>query len=154
MTSIIKDSTQRTRVEGGRVHYIKDYIPTHLKHDKPDSVLLQCGGNDLQDAYTPELMEKLADDIVDAGLICRNDKNVDSVYIGGITLRRKMYTWERCREVNRMLKERCDRYGFVFVDNSNISLNHLHQDGVHLNLEGTGIMANNFLQCLDADCHN
>jgi hypothetical protein len=166
-TSITRDINQRMfnsayssgrcrfqKFHGGKSHNIKDYIPTHLKHERPDSVLIQCGGNDLQDAYTPKLLEKLVDHIIDAGLICKNDNNVDTVFIGGVTLRRQVYTWERCRDLNRLLEDRCKLYGFVFVDNSNISLHHLHQDGVHLNLEGTEVMANNFLISFDTHFKN
>jgi lysophospholipase L1-like esterase len=48
------------RFKGGSAEYIKDYIPVHLKKDKPDSALVQIGGNDLHKAYTNTLLTNLA----------------------------------------------------------------------------------------------
>ena len=42
-------------------------------------------------------------------------------------------------------------HNFYFIDNTNISLEHLASDGVHLNDEGTIRLANNFLDVLNEE---
>ena len=112
------------------------------------------GGNDLQDLYYPEAVTKLASDIMETGLICR-ERGAENVLIAGVPVRSYHYTWERCRSLNGELKELCLRNNFTFIDNSNITHNtHLHHDGVHLNRDGTRLLANNYLDCLRKLCHN
>ena len=38
-----------------------------------------------------------------------------------------------------MLKEMCKQHGFEFLENHNITLQHIGHDGVHLTKPGTGI---------------
>ena len=54
----------------------------------------------------------------------------------------------RRTELNRLLKEMCYDLGFIFIDNDNIMLEHLY-DGVHLNHDGSDILAINFLHALN-----
>ena len=139
------DRCRFQRFPGGKAKKIKDYIPSHLYHEKPDTIYIQCGGNDLQDAYDPSLVSKLAADIIEAGVVCKNNKYVKTVFIGGVTIRRQTYTRDRCRELNNLLREACKTHNFVFVDNSNIIEDHLDSDGVHLNEKGDIMLANNIL---------
>ena len=89
------------------------------------------------------MIRKLANTIIETGLVCK-DRGAETVFIGGVTVRQHEYTWERCRILNGELKEMCQQNKFIFMDNSNINHNHLC-DGVHLNEEGTRILANNYL---------
>ena len=112
-----------------------------------DSAVVHVGGNDLQDLYYPESFSKLADEIMEIGSTCR-EKGADTVFIAGVTVRKWDYTWERCRQLNRKLKELCQRNNFIFIDNSNINyVDHL-VDEVHLNDDGSKILANNYLGCM------
>jgi lysophospholipase L1-like esterase len=47
-----------------------------------------------------------------------------------------------------MLKEMCGQHGFEFLDNENITLDHIGSDGVHLNNSGTSLIYDNILQIL------
>ena len=140
---------QFQRFKGGSAEYIKDYIPVHLKKEKPDSALVQIGGNDLQKAYTTKLLTSLANQIIETGQTCR-EHNVKTVFIGGVTVRQQQYTWERCKQLNVMLQDLCKKHQFIYVDNSNITVNEL-SDGTHLNEKGTIIMANNFLDTFNKE---
>ena len=56
---------------------------------------------------------------------------------------------EHVSQVNNILKARCHREGFPFIDNSNIDpAFHLNRSNLHLNSEGTRMLANNFLKAL------
>ena len=55
----------------------------------------------------------------------------------------------RRREINNLLKDLCHENGYFFIDNDLIKRDNLY-DGVHLNEEGSVILANNILHALDS----
>ena len=55
--------------------------------------------------------------------------------------------------MNNILQQLCRTHGFVFVDNGNITVDHLQRDGIHLTEEGSVILANNYLFYLNDDAH-
>ena len=61
--------------------------------------------------------------------------------------------WNECvSQVNNILKAKCSREGLPFIDNSNIEpAHHLNRSNLHLNSEGTRMIANNFLRALGHD---
>ena len=69
------------------------------------------------------------------------------MFIGGVITRKVFYMQKRCEELNKVLENLCKINNFIFIDNSNIHTGHLY-DGVHLNDEGTSILANNYLDAL------
>ena len=56
---------------------------------------------------------------------------------------------KRVVETNNYLKDLCDFYGFPFIDNSNITENHLHHDEIHLNKTGLFLLGQNFVSHLN-----
>ena len=132
------------RLRGWKVNKIKDEVKKNVQHGCFDSAIVHIGGNDLQDLYYPESFPKLANDVKEIGLMCR-ERGADTVFIAGVTVRKWEYTWERCRLLNGRLKELCRVNNFVYIDNSNINyVDHL-SDSVHLNSEGSKLLANNYL---------
>ena len=51
--------------------------------------------------------------------------------------------------MNNALKFDCIKYGYHFIENSNILPDNLWQDGLHLNSSGKGKLLNNFLVSLN-----
>ena len=52
--------------------------------------------------------------------------------------------------LNKILRGKCMENGFTFIDNRNIVLStHGHQDGVHLNYEGSNLLRENLLNVLN-----
>ena len=51
------------------------------------------------------------------------------------------------QRVNILLEERCIKEGFVFIDNSDITVAHLSKDGLHPNFYGFTILKMNILKC-------
>ena len=45
--SYTSGSMRIQKFHGARAVHFLDYLPTHLFREKPDTVVLQCGGNDL-----------------------------------------------------------------------------------------------------------
>ena len=130
------------RKHGAKARWIKDDVKENLSPGECTSVILQMGGNDLQDVFKPDMVTKLANTIIETGQICK-DKGIETVFIGGVPVRSYEYTWERCEQLNEELKDLCRHYNFVFIDNSEIShKEHLRFDGVHLNEAGDRVLAN------------
>ena len=56
---------------------------------------------------------------------------------------------KRRTELNALLKDMCYDLGYIYIDNNNIEHEHLFNDGVHLNQEGSYILAKNILHALN-----
>ena len=134
------------KFNGKRIHHIKKYIPVHLdEEDDVDSVVIIAGGNDIPVSKSNSAsVSTIADDIIEAGLLCRNEYGVKHIYIASILPRSSTYYQLRRKDLNNLLKERCGVNGFTFIDNENIILkNHIGHDGVHLNKAGTTLLYRN-----------
>ena len=127
---------------------MKTYVVSHLKKEKPDTVVLQMGGNDLGrgDKRNVATITDIANDIIETALVCRNH-GVRHIFIGGVTVRRQRWTWEICESLNKALEGLCTLHDFTFFANTNITPADLY-DGTHLNDVGVSKMANNMLDCL------
>ena len=135
---------------GGKVRHIKDYITTHLRENRYETVLLQIGSNDIPTPRSnPVPVEEIAKIIIDTGLMCR-EYGVKDVLIAGIIPRRQWYTFNRCAELNKILIAECKLHNFIFIDNSNVLPTHLHSDGIHLNDEGSEVLTQNYLFSLNS----
>ena len=129
---------------GGRAKHIKNYIQSHLDEEKPDIVLVQAGGNDLAEENRAPI--DIAHDVIEIATKAK-DSGVQDIFIGGIPIRSRQFTKKRWHELNNALQSLCNIHNFVYIDNSDIKLDHLY-DGVHLKDEGTVILADNYLKAL------
>ena len=126
---------------GATVEDMADYVRPTMKR-APDLIILHAGTNNLRDEgparQIAENLMRLAldmkvgtNDVMVSGLIARNDDE---------DLHQKLM------EVNEVLEMECMRYGLCFIDNRNISATqHLNGGGLHLNYQGTTILASNFV---------
>ena len=132
------------RFPGAKASHIKDYMPTHLAEIKPETVIIQAGGNDLPTPRSnPVPVEEISKVIMECGLLSRS-YGVKNVLVSGVLPRKQYYTHSRCKELNKILQEQCRANGFVYIDNSNIDVSHLY-DGVHLNQEGSVLLRDSYL---------
>ena len=146
-----KQGTARfRRFHSAKARHMKHYIVPTLVEESPQIVLIQCGGNDLQTVKAnPTPVDTIANDIIDAAKICENH-GAEHVLIASIIMRNKQdYMEKRRRELNILLKDMCYDFGFIFVDNENIRHEHLFNDGVHLNHDGSAVLGSNILHSLN-----
>ena len=140
----------REKFHGGKARHIKDYVTTHLKEVRPESVILQIGSNDIPTPRNnPVPVVDIAKTIIQTGLMCR-EYGAKNIFIGGVMPRRQQYTFNRCMDLNNILKNECLLHGFIFINNSNILPEHLYFDGIHLNNEGSDVLARNYLFYLNS----
>ena len=134
------------RFNGRTIHDIKSYIPVHLQREQYDSAVIVAGGNDLSKGNI--MVDTVAQDIIEAGLVCR-EHMVRKVYICSVLPRRNARYQERRETLNMILKELCKIFGFVFIGNENITLQHIDRDNVHLNESGSSNLCRNVVRCLN-----
>ena len=104
----------------------------------PDTILLNHGTNDLR---SEESAEKIVSNIINVALSAKN-KNI-AVYVSGLAVKNDNCDRKR-KEVNVILKKKCNDKNLSFIDNGNINPRMLNKIGLHLNKYGTTQLTNNF----------
>ena len=85
-----------------------------------------------------------AKSIIEIGKQCCN-YNVNEVIISSITAKKSLKLTSIIREINDAVESFCETENFYFIRNDDITIEHLEEDGVHLNDSGTDILAGNFV---------
>ena len=137
-------SVRFQRWHGARARHIKHYIGPHVIEEKPNAVLIQAGGNDLAEFNSD--INTVANDIIEIGIVAKK-MGAKDIFIGGVPVRSRQYSNQKLNELNFALQSRCQEQNFIFIANTDLTVQHL-SDGVHLNNMGTKILANNYLDAL------
>ena len=66
------------------------------------------------------------------------------IFISGLTLSACLNASFMCY-LNNPVKVLCQKHGYNFIDNSNVSSENFWQDGLHLKNSGKGILLNNYV---------
>ena len=140
---------QFQRWPGGTAEFIKHYVEPHLQREKPDTVVIQIGGNDMHraDKNDPATITAIANDIIDTALVCRAN-GVRHIFVGGVAVRRPKWMWNIIKDLNGALEGLCELYNLTFYSNSDITTRDLY-DGTHLNGNGVHKMASNMVDSLN-----
>ena len=91
-------------------------------------------------------INKIANDVIAIGLRAQKS-GVRDIFVGSVPVRRRQFRNELLNKLNTAIQSLCHQHKFIYIDNNEISVNHLF-DGVHLNTEGTKILANNYLDAI------
>ena len=136
---LICDSNgHQTLIDEVQQQGMKHDIKGCLEDNSPDSIILHVGTNNLKNK---ESVEDIANDIMDIAIFIRNEKT--NVFVSGLTVRNDRLN-DKGKNVNSLLKRRCDEEKICFVDNTNINVGMLNNSGLHLNERGTTRLVNNF----------
>ena len=73
---------------------------------------------------------------------------IKNIFISGLTTHNLLHS-DLINTMNNALKLDCIKYGYHFIESSNILPDNLWQDGLHLNNSGNGKLLNNFLVFLN-----
>ena len=142
---MLKDKTAIKECHSGATasktsHYIK---PT-LEDENPDVVMINIGTDNLTKKKW-QTDEDIAHEIIQIVEDCRK-MGINEVYVSGLTVRRGFYN--RINLINEILQKKAGECFYTFIDNSNIQNHHLRNDGLHLEYEGTCLLANNLIDAL------
>ena len=114
-------------------------IPTLIK-DSPDTVVIRTGTNYLRNKEHEEIIKSIWG-IVE---IC-GQHGVHNV--SAITFREQFN--EKVSSINNFLRHRQSTHNFTFIENTNITREHIWKDKIHLNTYGTINIENNFINTLN-----
>ena len=73
---------------------------------------------------------------------------IKNKFISDLTINNNLHS-DLIYTMNNALKLDCIKYGYIFVENSNILADNLWQDGLYLNNSGKGKLLNKFLVSLN-----
>ena len=133
--------TYRKTYPGATINELAHYCLKTLKEDNPDTCILNIGNN-LRSHQPNEIYKG----IVDLLNICHNH-GVNDVYVSAIPLR--IGQEKTISEINNFPRTKTFVHNYILIDNSNINHNHISKGNVHLNYEGTIVLANNFIRAIN-----
>ena len=127
------------------------YMEHHLEEENPHTVAFVAGGNDLPNKDLPmKHIRTVADHLIEGGIKCKEQFGVTNVLISSILPRSHSAFQCNRHRLNIVLRELCEKNGFMFIENDDIILRpHGHHDGVHLNGEGSNLLHKNLLFALN-----
>ena len=118
---------------GATIKQMETYVKPIIQDNTPDVVILHIGCNDISNKNMSA--NDIAEGIINIGRYCK-EHNVNNVTISSLICRSQKHFQHRLNAVNTMLMNRCKNFGLGYIDNSNIELGFLAQDGLHLNKIG------------------
>ena len=137
------------RFHGGKAKHIRNQVETHLYDERPDTVIILAGGNDLPTRQrSPSSLVVIANYIIDIAMMCKK-YDVRNICVTSVLPREDFYLQLRRKELNDILRSLSELYGFIFIDMDHgedriILSDHIDRDGVHLNSLGSEVLAHRF----------
>ena len=134
---------------GATVSQLEHYITPHLTERCPDIVGLHIGTNNIKPRYPAHEKTSLeiANHVINIARKCK-EHGVKEVFISSITCRSNRHEMQKVLDTNCHLMNLCNTQKFHFISNSNIQLQNLWEDGLHLGDSGIEILENNFISSL------
>ena len=133
---------------GATTTEIAAYAEYQIGTIRPSRLVLIGGTNDIgydSKAGVPNEYS-IVENLIKTGVFAR-EQGAEEVYISSIICRRGRQYDNCIKRVNSLLYARCLENSFIFIDQSNIKMSHLHDDGLHLNYQGIRYMKLNILKC-------
>ena len=90
----------------------------------------------------------IAQRIINIRRYCK-EKNVNDVLMSSLICSAQPNLQNKVNEVNKILFNTCKLYGLGYINNSNIKVEFLVQDGLHLNETGKMYLANNYINFIN-----
>ena len=127
---------------GECIEDMEDYIKPSMKHN-PDMAIINCGTNNLRSKLSSQ---EIATNIIK---LRTSMKSADNEVVISSLIKRGDGFNNKTFQVNKYLYEMVGEHELGFLDNSNISLEHLQGNGhwgaIHLNENGNDIIKQNFI---------
>ena len=133
----MKSSVAVKSISGATTKGMKHHMKGCLEDNSPDSIILHVGTRNLKNK---ESVEDIDNDIMDVEISIRNEKT--NAFVSGLTIRIDRLN-KKGKNVNSLLKRKCDEEKTSFDDNTNINVGKLNSRVLHLNERGTMRLVNN-----------
>ena len=133
----MKSSVAVKSIPGVTTKGMKHHMKGCLEDNSPDLIILHVGTRNLKNK---ESVEDIDNDIMDVETSIKNEKT--NVFVSGLTIRIDRLN-KKGKNVNSLLKRKCDEEKTSFDDNTNINVGKLNSRVLHLNERGTMRLVNN-----------
>ena len=144
-----EETTIFKKFPGHTADEIAYYAAKPLHDNKPNQVIVIAGTNDLtKEVYRGNTVNEyeVVENLMKIGRTAR-DSGAYKVHISGIMARHGYQYQNAITRINNLLQYRCSLEGFLYMDQSDISSDHVSSDGVHLNFWGQNLLKMNILSC-------
>ena len=133
---------------GGTSEEIYNYAKYQVDVIRPARLILVGGTNDIgcesKDGVPNEY--KIVDNLINTGTFAQ-EWGATEFFISSVVCRRGWQYANAIKRINSLLFQRCIDHGFIYLDQSNITMQHISMDGLHLNHSGLHYMKLNLLKC-------
>ena len=123
---------------GATTSDMADYCKPTIRRN-PNIIILHARTNNLNTGNDPN---SIASDIVKLALDMKTD--VNEVNVSSLIARNDKLN-DKALKVNNCLELKCSQVALGFIDNSNVTNEHLNKGGIHLNFKGTVALTKNFM---------
>ena len=135
------------RYPGHTAEEIAFYAPKPLSTIQPDQVVIVAGTNSLRQQFhqngTIDEYE-VVDGVLDIARAAR-EHGVKKIHVSSVLVRRGYQYRGIMKKVNDLLYMACIAEDFIFMNQDDITLAHIEDDGVHPNYLGSTILKYNIL---------
>ena len=138
----MKSTVHVKSIPGSTTKVMKHHVRGFFKDNSPDTVILHFGTNNLKNN---ESTKDIVTDIMNLAISVKKEKKNCSTLC--IIVRNDKLN-DKGKNVNSLLKRKCEVEKIVFVNNSNIIVSMLNHNGLHLNERRTTRLVNNFCSTL------
>ena len=136
------------RHTGSTAEEISHFSTHTIDNIRPDQLIIIAGTNDISKGFREKSLDerKIVDDILS---IAYHAKTVGckNVIVSSILVRRGYHYKNIIIRINNILNARCSEEGFVYLDNSDVTIRHICDDGLHPNNYGINVLKMNILMC-------
>ena len=136
------------KFSGATADEISHYVSHPLQMIHSSQMIIIAGTNDISNGCRDRSLNeyKVVNDIVN---IARKAKTFGTkkIYISRIIVRWGYQYGNIITRINNLLENSCREEGFLCLDHLDITMRHISNDGLHLNIYGNTIMKMNLLKC-------
>ena len=125
---------------GATVEDMSDYIMPSLRR-KPEEVILHVGTNSLKSSEPRDI----AEGINNLGLKIQNHSPDCKFTISSLISRSDQTLNGKIKDVNKIVNQLAKQHAWRTIPHSNIKNEHLNASGLHLNVQGTTLLAKNLI---------
>jgi lysophospholipase L1-like esterase len=116
-------------------------LPAMIEEEQPSFIIIHCGTNDMHSRTTSDCISLLCDVIgaIPVGI---------EIAVSSLTTQEHSRRRKWICDYNTRLSVLCQSNAWTYINNNNITLVNLTEDKLHLNKQGTSILARNYISVI------